>query len=143
MPIGRRVVIIGGGVQGCELAEFLLKRGRNVTIVDQAEEMGEGLVMAMKEQLFRWFEEKRVPLVSGVREYVEIGDKGLVFVDREGRTVTLAADTFIPALPLQPNPSMVKELEDFVPEVHLIGDCRKPQLIVDAVGSALRTAMTV
>ena len=143
MPIGRRVVIIGGGVQGCELAEFLLKRGRTVTVVDRAEEMGEGLVMAMKEQLFRWFEEKGVPLVSGVREYVEISDKGLVFVDREGRTVTLEADTIIPALPLEPNPAMLKELEDFVPEVYLIGDCRKPQLIVDAVGSALRTAMTV
>lgn len=143
MPLGRNVVIIGGGVQGCELAEFLLKRGRTVTIVDREEEMGAGLVMAMKEQLFRWFEERRVPMISGVREYVEVSDRGLVFVDREGQTVTLAADTIVPALPLQPNLSLAKELEDFVPEVHLIGDCRKPQLIADAVGYALQTALTV
>ena len=34
MPLGKRVVIIGGGIQGCELAEFLVKRGRKVTIVE-------------------------------------------------------------------------------------------------------------
>ena len=33
MPIGKRVVIVGGAIQGCEPAEFLIKRGRKVTIV--------------------------------------------------------------------------------------------------------------
>lgn len=143
MPIGRNVVIMGGGVQGCELAEFLLKRGRSVTLVDQAETMGEGLVMAMKEQLFRWFEDKKIPMISGVREFVEINRQGLVIVDREGKTVTLQADTIIPALPLHPNPLMLQQLEGSVPEVYLIGDGQKPQLIVDAVGSALQAAMAV
>jgi len=32
MPIGKSVVIIGGAIQGCELAEFLVKRRRHVTI---------------------------------------------------------------------------------------------------------------
>ena len=41
MPIGKKVVIIGGGIQGCELAEFLVKRNRKVTIVDSAETLGE------------------------------------------------------------------------------------------------------
>ncbi len=34
MPIGKRVAIIGGGLVGIELAEFLLDRGRNVTVLD-------------------------------------------------------------------------------------------------------------
>ena len=37
MPVGKNVVVIGGGVQGCQLAEFLVKRGRSVTIVDTAQ----------------------------------------------------------------------------------------------------------
>ena len=32
--IGKNVVVIGGALQGCELAEFLAKRGRKVTIVE-------------------------------------------------------------------------------------------------------------
>ena len=41
LPIGKRVVIIGGAIQGCELGEFLTKRGRKVT-VDTKEALGEG-----------------------------------------------------------------------------------------------------
>ena len=33
MPVGRRVVILGGGLVGCELAEFLHERGRSVESV--------------------------------------------------------------------------------------------------------------
>ena len=42
MPLGKKVVIIGGGIQGCELAEFLIKRGRKVTIVDSADALEKG-----------------------------------------------------------------------------------------------------
>ena len=42
MPIGKKVVVIGSGLQGCEIEEFLIKRGREVTIVDTAEAFGEG-----------------------------------------------------------------------------------------------------
>jgi 2,4-dienoyl-CoA reductase (NADPH2) len=36
LPVGRRVVIIGGGFHGCEIAEFLVKRGRRVTILEES-----------------------------------------------------------------------------------------------------------
>ena len=39
------MVIIGGGKQGCELAEFLVKRGRKVTIVDTADVLGYGILL--------------------------------------------------------------------------------------------------
>ena len=32
MPMGKNVVVIGGAIQGCELAEFLAKRGRKVSL---------------------------------------------------------------------------------------------------------------
>ena len=44
MPVGKRVVIIGGAIQGCQLAEYLTKRGRKVTIVETGDELGEWLV---------------------------------------------------------------------------------------------------
>src|SRR5208282_1315589 len=67
MPIGKRVVIIGGEVQGCELAELLIKRGRSVTIVDKTEIAGAGMPHIMKDHLFLWFERKGVTLIGGVR----------------------------------------------------------------------------
>ena len=58
MPVGKRVVIIGGAIQGCQLGEYLIKRGRKVTIVETGDEMGEWLVPERKTRLFYWFDRK-------------------------------------------------------------------------------------
>ena len=43
LPFGRRVVVVGGRIEGVETAEFLIKRGRHVTIVDSSEDFGQGM----------------------------------------------------------------------------------------------------
>jgi 2,4-dienoyl-CoA reductase (NADPH2) len=143
LPLGRNVVVIGGALQGCELAEFLVKRGRNVTIVEQSDMLGEGMVDAMLFSLMIWFEKKGVQMIPGVKEYVEITDKGLTIVDRDGVTRTLAADTFVSALPLSSNDELLSALQKNVAEVYPIGDAGKPGLIRDAIGAGLRTARDV
>ncbi len=143
MPLGKNVVVIGGALQGCELAEFLVKRGRNVTIVEQSDMLGEGMVDAVLGNLMTWFAKKGVRLISGVREYVEITDAGLTIITKDGQRVTLAADTFVSALPLKANDDLAPSLEEKVPEVYRIGDCKQPGLIADAIGTALRTAREV
>ena len=140
MPVGKRVVIIGGAIQGCELAEFLTKRSRKVVIVDKSEAMGEGMVKTMKEHLFIWFEKKGVAMIKGVKEYVEITDKGLTIITKEGKRQTIEADTIVSAPPLAPNTGLLKDLEGRVPEVYTIGDCKEPLLIADAIGAGLRIA---
>lgn len=52
------MIIIGGALQGCELAEFLIKRGRNVTIVDTIETLGEGVPELKKLRFFNWLTKK-------------------------------------------------------------------------------------
>jgi 2,4-dienoyl-CoA reductase (NADPH2) len=143
LPIGKRVVVIGGGIQGCELAEFLVKRGREVTLVDTKETMGEGMVDAMMWPLLMWFKKKGVAMISGVKEYVEITDKGLTIINRDGKRETIDADTILPALPWAADAGLLKNLEGKVPEVYAIGDCKAPLLIADAIGAGLRTARTV
>jgi 2,4-dienoyl-CoA reductase (NADPH2) len=46
LMLGKHVVVIGGRLHGCQTAEFLVKRGRKVTIVDACslEQIGEGLL---------------------------------------------------------------------------------------------------
>jgi 2,4-dienoyl-CoA reductase (NADPH2) len=143
LPLGKNVVVIGGALQGCELAEFLVKRGRTVTIVEQADMLGEGMVDAMLFSLMIWFGKKGVEMISGVKEYVEISDRGLTIVDRDGVTRTLQADTFVSALPLSSNDDLLPALEGTVAEVHAVGDAGKPGLIRDAISAGLRTAREV
>jgi 2,4-dienoyl-CoA reductase (NADPH2) len=143
MPIGKRVVVIGGGIQGCELAEFLTKRNRNVTIIDTKEAMGEGMVDALMAHLFIWFAKKGVTMISGVREYVGITDRGITIITREGEKQTIEADTIVSALPMMPNTALLESIKTKAPEVYAIGDCLEPLLIADAIGTGVRTARTV
>jgi 2,4-dienoyl-CoA reductase (NADPH2) len=139
MPVGKSVVIIGGKIAACQLAEFLVKRGRKVTIVDEEETFGEGLVPERKNRLLYWFGKKGVTILTGVT-CEEITNEGLTVRTRTGERLTLAADAIIPATPLLPNTAVAETIRGKVSEVHLIGDCENPRLIVDAVAGGWKVA---
>jgi len=139
MPIGKRVVIIGGGLHGCELAEFLVKRGRKVTIVDTAETLGEGMLDFRLGLLLDWFGKKGVTTITGVKS-MEITDKGVSITTKEGKQPTIEADSIVTAMPLAPNARLVKSLEGKAPEIYDIGDCSKPRMIVDAIADGWKIA---
>ena len=143
MPIGKKVIVIGGAIQGCELAEFLTKQGREVTVVEAKPMIGEGMVDALLSNLLTWFKKNRVTLISGVKEYVEITDRGLTIITSEGKKQIIEADSIVTALPLTPNDEMLDSLKKKVPEVYAVGDCREPLLIADAIGTGLRTAREI
>jgi 2,4-dienoyl-CoA reductase (NADPH2) len=138
MPLGKKVVIIGGQLQGCELAEFLIKRGRKVTIVDTADTLGEGLAEEFKTKFFEWLEKKGATTITGVK-YEEITDKGLI-ITKEGKKQTIEADTVVTAVPSKPNNKLINTLIGKVPEIHAIGDCNNPRLIINAVSDAYHLA---
>ena len=142
MPLGKSIVIIGGAIQGCEMAEFLVKRGRKVIVTDSASELGDGMGLAQKEWLFNWFSEKGVTMLSDVT-YEEVTDHGLVIRTKEGEKQTLEADTIITALPLSPNNEFIKIMEEMIPEVYPIGDCNNPGLIKDAIAAGARVGHTI
>jgi 2,4-dienoyl-CoA reductase (NADPH2) len=137
LPIGKTVVVIGSGVHGCETAEFLIKRGRRVTIVDTAETIGEGMIDFRLGLFLDWYSKKGGGMITGVKD-MEITDKGLVISTRDGEKQTLRADTIVPTSPLAPNTKLLKSLEGKAPEVYAIGDCQEPRMIVDAIADGWR-----
>jgi thioredoxin reductase len=105
--------------------------------------IGEGMVDALLSNLMLWFKKMGVTLISGVKEFVEVTDKGLTIITGDGKKQTIEADSIATALPLTPNNELLENLKKKVPEVYAIGDCREPLLIADAIGTGLRTAREV
>jgi 2,4-dienoyl-CoA reductase (NADPH2) len=132
IPLGKRVVVVGGSIHGCELAEFLVKRGRKVTLIETSEAMGTEMVETNRDRLLRWLAQKGVTMMTGVK-YEEITDKGIVIRTKEGKKQTIEADTIALITGLAPNIELFKTLEGKVPEIHRIGDCEQPGLIVNAI----------
>mgnify|MGYP000296222584 CR=1 FL=1 len=101
------------------------------------------MVDALLSNLLKWFQKKGVTLISGVKEFVEITDKGLTIIASDGKRQIIEADTVVTALPLMPNNELIEGLKTKVPEVYAIGDCREPLLMADAIGTGLRTAREI
>ena len=141
MPIGKRVAVIGGTIHGCELAEFLIKRGRKVTIIHSGTEIGEGMTGDDQFQFMRWIAGKDAPIITGAT-IDKITDTGLVITTAE-KEQTITVDTVAFALPLQPNTKLQKELEGKLTEIYAIGDCNEPHLIADAIAGGSRIAHSI
>jgi 2,4-dienoyl-CoA reductase (NADPH2) len=137
MPVGKKVVIVGGNIQGCELCEFLVKRGRQVTIVESGPELGEGITKEDQFRFFPWLERRHIPTYTGVR-YEEVNDKGLVITTKEGEKKTLEADSIVVTLPLLPNTAIAEGLKGKAPEVHVIGSSKEPGLIYNAIADGAK-----
>jgi 2,4-dienoyl-CoA reductase (NADPH2) len=142
MPIGKKVVIMGGAIQGCQLAAFLVKRGRKVTIVDMAETLGEGLPYENPVRLFKWLDEKGMTRLAGVR-YEKITDEGLVVMTKDGERKTLETDSIIITLPALPDAGLFSSLKDKVAEIYQIGDCREFGLMHDAIADGSRIGRNI
>jgi 2,4-dienoyl-CoA reductase (NADPH2) len=143
MPIGKKVVIIGGNIQGCQTAEFLVKRGRQVAIVETGKKIGEGLLdILIKPSLLLWLTQKGVKIYTSAK-YKEITEQGLTILTRDGKKIKLEADNIITALPLQADDSLNSTAKENVKEVYLIGDSREPGMIVDAISGGFQVGNTI
>ncbi len=140
LPVGKKVVVVGGGLHGSEMTEFLVKRGRQVTWIDSSSTLQDDrLPLARTVRLFRWLDKKGVPTMTDVK-YEEITDKGLTITTKDGKRQTLEADSIIPVIPWAPNPELATSLKGKAAEVYQIGDSKQPGLILDAVGEGFRVA---
>ena len=131
MPVGKKVVVVGGAIQGCQLTEFLTKRGRRVTIVEEGEELGQWLVPERKTRLFYWFDKKAIERLTGVK-LLKFSKEGVTIETKDGKTRLLEANTIVPVLPFSPNKELAERASGKVAEIYTIGDCDSPAVIPDA-----------
>ncbi|HLA80450.1 MAG TPA: FAD-dependent oxidoreductase, partial [Thermoleophilia bacterium] len=142
LPMGKNVIVVGAGLHGMEVAEYLAKRSRKVTIVEPTDVIGEGMIDFRLGLTLDWFAKKGVRIIAGAQNIV-VTDKGLAFDDADGNRVELEADTVVPTSPLKPNDKLFKALEGKVPELYLIGDGQEAGMIVHAVRAGYHTAKTI
>ena len=116
-PVGKNVVVIGGGLTGCEVAYDLHLKGKNPVIVEMKNDLMAvpGICLANSSYLRDYFNWKNVPvyLESSVSE---IKAKSVVINTKEG-TQEVKADSVILAIGYKPNP-----IAEESKHVHIVGD---------------------
>jgi 2,4-dienoyl-CoA reductase-like NADH-dependent reductase (Old Yellow Enzyme family)/thioredoxin reductase len=133
--VGRKVVIIGGGMVGCEAGHFLAVRGHNVTILEALESLASDMeVAAVRLRLLGGLEENKVRQYAGV-SCEEITDRSVSIGTAEGKREVIAADTVVIAAGFSPKHGLFRSLRGMVPELYHIGDSAQPAGIFEAIGS--------
>ncbi len=134
MPVAKSVVVMGGTLHGCELTEFLVKRGRGVVLVHNGpdSELGEGMTIDDLANLWPWFKQKHVSIWSNVK-YREVVAEGLKVSLPDKRSYILEGKNVITTQDWSANSALIEQLTPLVGEVHVTGSCREPGLMADAV----------
>lgn len=137
----RKVLIVGGGLTGCETADFLAFPTDNmaaapteVTLLELREQIALDSMAEPRHLLLDRLREKRVDVI--VRAKVkEILDDGVVF-ERDGREETLHGFEYVVlAMGVKPVDTLSKEIEGKVPEVYVIGDATQPRRALEATAA--------
>jgi thioredoxin reductase len=142
--IGKSVVILGGTLHGYELAEFLAKRGRKVTIVHDGpeSELGDRITIDDVQLIGPWFKQKHVSIWTDA-EYKEITQKGLKMAQHGRLVYELEGKQVIDTQDLVPNQTVIDQLSGIVDETYVIGSAKEPGLMVDAIRDGCLTGLKI
>jgi len=142
MPLGKQIVIVGGELVGLELAEFLMERGRTVTVLEEAPRMGRGLTLVRRMRLMAELKEHGVQLLSGVTD-VRIKEDAVHFLDASGTALSQPTDHVIVAKGARGDETLADAIRAAGFEVHLIGDAGGVGYIEGAMRGAAQAAAAI
>lgn len=127
MPVGKRVVIIGGGLVGIEMAEFLVERGREVTVLEAGPKMAVQMAHPRRWRVLTDLRDHGSQLITDAK-VTQITEEAVHYElrpgagDSDGTSVSVESDSVVIATGLVGNPNLGqwKPVDDVEPAV--IGD---------------------
>jgi len=140
--VGNKVLIAGGGMVGCETADFLGEYGRDVTIVEMESEVGKDVNAVVKISLMRRLKEYGTKYLTNAT-IKKFQDNGVVY-EKDGQIHELSGfDTIVLALGTTSYNPLEEKVKDLVKEVYVIGDAKKARKVFDASTEAAKLATTI
>lgn len=120
-PVGEKVVIVGGGLTGCEIAYDLYLQGKQPAIVEMKDDLiaVTGVSLANSSYLRDFFKTNKVPVYLET-SLKEIKDGSVTVAAKDGTTKELPADSVILSVGYRPAPLAPKGRH-----VHIVGDADK------------------
>lgn len=121
--IGQNVVILGGGLVGCEESILLGELGKKVTVLEMKPELCRDAPFLHHEAVLLEMERLGITARTGMRCTGILPDG--VTAEQDGKEIKLPADTVIIAAGLAPKLDEAESFRSCAPEFWKIGDCRQ------------------
>jgi len=148
-PLRAKVLVIGGGSTGCEVADAIAGHGDNpldaesaVTIVEMLPGIALDAVPATRMLLLQRLRERGVRSITSAT-VKEIGDAGVV-IEKDGREETIRGiDHIVLACGTEPADRLSDAIRDLVPEVHVIGQARRECRALEAIAEGMQVGRAI
>ena len=144
--VGKNVVVVGGGLVGCEIAYGYTKEGKKVTIVEALDEIMKlnDVPLMNKIMLFDAFEYYGTKILTSTK-LKEINDDGAVVMSKDGQTKTIKADSVIISVGYKPLQSLKHELEKAGcrSKIYEIGDGKKVGNVMTCIADAFAVSFNI
>ena len=141
--IGKKVVVIGGVLVGCEIALDEANHGKDVTVVEALDDImaagGAGAPYPNKQMISDLFEDRGVKVFTGTK-LSEVTDDGAVVEKADGSKELFAADTVVSAMGFQPTPNLKEEWASLGIPMIEVGDATGAGTILKAIWDAYEAA---
>ncbi len=138
---GQKVVILGGGLVGSEVAIYLDGLGKDVTVVEMKNDWASDAYFMHKNAMDIYMRDSRIRIYTDTKAKAVTG-KGLVCTTRDGE-ILLEADTVLLAAGMKADPEFVHRFDYTADRVFQIGDCIRPGRVVDAVTTGYYRALDI
>jgi len=137
--VGENVVVIGGGLTGCEIAYELYLQGKKPTIVEMQDDLitAKGICLANTSYLRDFFKTNKVP-VHLETKLDSINEASVTVIAKEGKSLEIPCDDVILSIGYKPAPIAKKS-----GKVHIIGDAANVGNLRTVIWGAWKTCMKI
>lgn len=140
-PVGEEVVIVGGGLTGCECALLMAGKGKKVHLVEMRGGLAIDANIRHRPILLAQIEEAGVDVALNACAQAVAVDG--VTVAQDGAERLIAGDTVVCAIGQRSRTAAADALRDAAPFVRIIGDARRPSNITNAVYEGFHAALDI
>jgi NADPH-dependent 2,4-dienoyl-CoA reductase/sulfur reductase-like enzyme len=130
-----KVIVVGGGKAGCDVALYLANQNKNVIIIEKEKDFLNDTDKVTKKAIKYLLQENKIGVHLGFK-FQSIVHNGVIATNHEGEEILFAGNTVVLSLGMKSNNSLMKKLEENNIKFYAIGDCVKPRKIYDAIYEA-------
>jgi NADPH-dependent 2,4-dienoyl-CoA reductase/sulfur reductase-like enzyme len=140
--VGKKVIVSGGSFVGCETADFLAEKGKEVTIISGLPELAPEMWYPYADLLVQRLKDNGVQAFTGIKGR-EITDTGMEIIDQEGKQISLEADDIVIAAGSAGDKGLFESIKDKVPEIYEAGDCVEARRLQEATSEGAEAGLKI
>ena len=136
------ILVVGGGVTGCELALFLKFLGNRIILVEKEDKLAADLEEISRMDLMKRLSQEKIQVFLNM-SLREVGEKGAIIADHEGKKFAINPNRIVLAMGNHSQAILRRRLKGNTGRLFVIGDAKEPRTIYYAVHEAYKAIMSI